>query len=377
MMKMDAMIGGMVGLGLGDAAAWPFGGMSLKEAQASIQQHFEVTKKSTWLHGALTSWTVIQIDSMLYRPRGVDYMDDLALRAHLLMSPQKGAALRGNAPAAKNILKQTWKNLSQGDDARLAGETEVRADLIASMLPWAYALENTPEQVIEAVMASGLLVSRHPRTLGSMAFYVGVARYFLSTENINLNHAFESGKSFFHLGIDYLREHGSGTLSDSLDNAISILDVECAIAQHQNWQQLLPTTGIDIRNCPEKILGLSLAFSEMAPSQVHAALKTIVSYGGACDVIAPLALSLFGLRHGRAHLPLALVRQLRSALLLERRVRALFGKRPPRAEPWVYLELVLSKWLEQGQLEEALNIELLEESSVEEKEIVKEQLTLL
>lgn len=304
-------------------------------------------------------------------------MDDLVLRTHLLVSPQNGAALRGNAPAAKSILKQTWKNLNQGDDARLAGETDVRADLIASMLPWAFAVENTPDQVIEAVIASGLLISRHPRTLGAMAFYVGVARYFLSTENIILSEAFDAGKSFFHLGINYLRENGSGTLSDSLDNATSVLDVECAIAQNQDWQQLLPTTGLDIRNCPEKVLGLALAFSEIAPSQIHAALKTIVNYGAACDVIAPLALSLFGLRHGKAHLPLALVRQLRSALLLERRVRALYGKRPPRAEPWVYLELILSKWLIQGKLEEELNVDLMDEEPIEEKEIVREQLTLL
>ena len=126
------MIGGILGLGLGDAAAWQFGGLSPKEAHAPVQNHFEVNKRSTWLHGALTAWTVIQIDSMLYRPRGLSYSDDLALRNHLLVAPKNGTALRGNAPAAKNILRQTWKNLNQGDDTKLVGETEPKQ---TSLLP--------------------------------------------------------------------------------------------------------------------------------------------------------------------------------------------------------------------------------------------------
>ncbi len=375
MLKIDAMIGGVLGLGLGDAAAWQFGGLSPKNAQGLVNNHFEVTKKQSWLHGALTSWTVIQIDSMLYRPRGLSYIDDLVLRNHLLVAPKNGAALRGSAPAAKNILRQTWKNLTKGDAPMLTGETEPRADLIAAMLPWAFAIENSQHQVIEAVMESGLLISRHPRTLGAMAFYVGAARYFLSTEEIVLEDAFAAGKTLFNLGLDYLRKNRGGTLSDSIDNAVSIMDVESAIAQSQEWTYLLPTTNLDIRCCPEKVLGLAMAFSELAPSQVHAALKNIVEHGGACDVIAPLALSLFGLRHGKSHLPLALVRQLRSALWLERRVRALFGKRPPRAEPWVYLELILSDWLEQGKTDD--EIELPIDETVEIKEVTRKQLSLL
>ena len=377
MLKIDAMIGGILGIGLGDAAAWQFGGLSPKEAHAPVQNHFEVNKRSTWLHGALTAWTVIQIDSMLYRPRGLSYSDDLALRNHLLVAPKNGTALRGNAPAAKNILRQTWKNLNQGDDTKLVGETEPRADLIAAMLPWAFATENAPEQVIEAVMESGMLVSRHPRTLGTMAFYVGAARHFLCAEKIELEEAFATGKHFFDLGLNYLRTHRGGALSDSIDNAVAIMEVETAIAQNQEWAYLLPTTNLDIRSCPEKVLGLSMAFSQLAPNNVHAALKNIVEHGGACDVIAPLALSLFGLRHGKSHLPLALTRQLRSALWLERRVRALFWERPPRAEPWVYLELILSDWLEKGSTNNELEIPSEIDEQIDEKEVTREQLSLL
>ena len=43
MLKIDAMIGGVLGLGLGDAAAWQFGGLSPNEAKDPVKNHFEVT----------------------------------------------------------------------------------------------------------------------------------------------------------------------------------------------------------------------------------------------------------------------------------------------------------------------------------------------
>ena len=375
--KIDAMVGGMLGLGLGDAAAWPLAGAPNTNFQTACQQHFEVTKKPSWLHGALTSWTVMNLDSMLYRPRGRKYIDDLAMRVHLLVAPQNGDALRGNAPAAKNILRQAWKNLCNGDDPRLAGEKEPRADLLASGLPWSFAVDNSESQVLEAVLDSGMLISRNPRTLACGAFYVGTARTILADPKTPLADLFAAGNHFAQLALNQLQNDKVGTLSDTIDNARTILQVEMAIAQSQDWETLLPTGGIDIRLAPEKALGLALAFSQINPNQVLNGLKTIVENGGACDVIAPLAMSLFGLRNGKDHLPFALVKQVRSGVLLERRVRALFGKRPPRAEPWVYLELMLSDWHQKGIAEEELEITREENEAVPEKAISREQLALL
>ena len=375
--KIDAMVGGMLGLALGDAAAWPLTGLPAANLQAACNQHFEVTKKPSWLHGALTSWAVMNLDSMLYRPRGRRYIDDLAMRVHLLVAPQNGETLRGNAPAAKNILRQTWKNLCNGDDARLAGEKEPRADLLAATLPWSFAVDNREDQVLEAVLESGMLVSRNPRTLACMAFFVGVARRLLHDAQADRSELLDSGMAFAEQALDRLKADQVGTLSDTLQNAQTILQVEMAVAQSQSWETLLPTGGIDIRLAPEKALGLAVAFTDNAPAQALASLKSIVENGGAGDVIAPLALALFGLKNGKDHLPFALVKQVRSGLLLERRVRALFGKRPPRAEPWVYLELMLSDWHRKGTAEEELEITREENAAVSEAVVKREQLALI
>ena len=110
MTHMDAMVGGMLGLSLGDAAAWPLAQKKSDELQSAANHHFEVTKKPTWLHSAITSWTVINLDSMLYRPRGLSYTDDFALRAHLLVAPQNGKALRGHARLTSGDLVEIWRS---------------------------------------------------------------------------------------------------------------------------------------------------------------------------------------------------------------------------------------------------------------------------
>ena len=292
--KIDAMVGGMLGLALGDAAAWPLTGLPAANLQAACNQHFEVTKKPSWLHGALTSWAVMNLDSMLYRPRGRRYIDDLAMRVHLLVAPQNGETLRGNAPAAKNILRQTWKNLCNGDDARLAGEKEPRADLLAATLPWSFAVDNREDQVLEAVLESGMLVSRNPRTLACMAFFVGVARRLLHDAQADRSELLDSGMAFAEQALDRLKADQVG--SDTLQNAQTIFRLK--------WQwlkvagNLLPTGGIDIRLAQS--IGLAVAFTDIAPAQALASLKSIVENGGAGDVIAPLALALFGLKTAKS-----------------------------------------------------------------------------
>ena len=78
----------------------------------------------------------------------------------------------------------------------LAGEKEPRADLLAATLPWSFAVDNREDQVLEAVLESGMLVSRNPRTLACMAFFVGVARRLLHDAQADRSELLDSGMAF-------------------------------------------------------------------------------------------------------------------------------------------------------------------------------------
>jgi ADP-ribosylglycohydrolase len=344
--QQNRVAGALCGLAIGDALGRDLGGKPPPEL------HSEQSTKGAeppLVHGAATTWTLAILDALLFRRHDEGLRHDLALRLQVLSAPMQGRALRGAPQRLKNTLLASAARLASGDDPRWAGADDVLADGVFAALPFAFALGDSDEDVLEAMVDAVLLTHRHVRVLSSAGLWLGGLRSWLRNPKQSHESALEDAEAFAQRTLAYLQaEHAGHTKGRRLE-AEGALALSIAQAQMApSALDLLTPPGFDGRDAPERLVLAALRFAPPDALDLASALKQCVDAGGDVDISAPLLAASRGLLVGLEHLPLGLLGRLKTRALLKTRAQALFEARPPRVPPLIDEELRFSLYVHEG-----------------------------
>lgn len=344
--QQNRVAGALCGLAIGDALGREMGGKA-PEQQRSAQASPE--ERRPLVHGAATTWTLAVLDALLFRRHEERLNQDLALRLQVLAAPMQGRALRGSPQRLKNTLLASASRLAAGDDPRWAGADEVLADGVFAALPFAFALGDADDDVLEAMVDAVLLTHRHVRVLSSAGLWLGGLRSWLRTPKQSHDSMLEDARDFARQTLAHVQAKHAGHIKGRLLEAEGALALSVAQAQMAPYAtELLTPPGFDGRDAPERLVLAALRFAPADGGDLASTLTQCVEFGGDADISAPLLAASRGLWCGLEHLPLGLLGRLKTRPLLEARAHALFEARPPRIPPLIDEELRFTLYLHEG-----------------------------
>ena len=197
--------------------------------------------------------------------------------------------MRGAPQRLKNTLLASAERLASGDDPRWAGADDVLADGVFAALPFAFALGDSDEDVLEAMVDAVLLTHRHVRVLSSAGLWLGGLRSWLRNPKQSHESALEDAEAFAQRTLAYLQaEHAGHTKGRRLE-AEGALALSIAQAQMApSALDLLTPPGFDGRDAPERLVLAALRFAPPDALDLASALKQCVDAGGDVDISAPL-----------------------------------------------------------------------------------------
>lgn len=344
--QQNKVAGALCGLAIGDALGRELGSHP-QRAPRSTQP--PLGTGAPLVHGAATTWTLAVLDALLFRRHEEPLGQDLALRLQVLTAPMQGRALRGSPGRLKNTLVASADRLASGDDPRWAGADEVLADGVFAALPFAFALGDSDEDVLAAMVDAVLVTHRHVRVLSSAALWLGGMRSWLRRPKQNHEDVLEDAQRFARETLAYLHAEHAGHIKGRALEAEGALALSLAQAQMAPCAaDLLTPPGFDGRDAPERLVFAALRFASPSENDLSTALSQCLDAQGDADVSAPLLAASRGLLVGLEHMPLGLLGRLKTRALLEARAQALFEARPPRVPPLIDEELRFSLYLQEG-----------------------------
>lgn len=342
----NRIVGALCGLALGDALGRPFAGLAPEEASARGGERPD-EGSARLVHGAVTTWALAVLDGLLYRRLDEPLAADLALRLQVLARPLRGIALRGRPQTLAGTLAQVAGRLEKEDDFRLSGIDDVRADGLPGVLPLAFALGDSDEDVAVALVDVVTLTHRHARVVGAAAFWLGGLRHLLRHGSGARGPLLEAGAAFAAVALEAWARLRRGVLVGRPLEAEGALAMARAQAEGaSSVDELLAPPGFDGRDAPERIAAAALVFAAPESGDLVETVRARAALGGEVDISAPLLVATRGLLLGKDRLPLGWLTRLFALGLIEARSRALFDERPPRLVPLVDDELRVSRWVE-------------------------------
>lgn len=340
--------GALCGLAIGDALAHRVAGLLPPQSKAEVPAAMEPL-----VHGASTTWVLAVLDALLCRRTGESLSDELGLRLLLLGKPLRGQALRGAPRGMATTLRAVADRLDADFDTRLCGCCEVRAEGVLCVLPLAFALGDTDEDLIAAVIEIVSLTHRHARVIGAAAFWLGGLRHRLRAPRADPEELLSAALAFASATLRALRERHAGHLVGHVleaEGALALAVAQARAAQADDDPDgLLSPVGIDARDTPERLVCASLlALSGPRGAMEVRHAEEMAQRGGDADVTLPLLLAARGLVCGHDHLPLGWLSRLVSRSWLESRSAALFRGRASQGSTLVEDEVRLSWRLRQA-----------------------------
>lgn len=341
---IDQLSGALCALAIGDAIAADTAGRAPDAAAALVTAALDGTgtDKPALIHGAATTWAAATLHAMLRRRAERPLTGELRIALETLGAVAGGRALRGSERGMAGLLRHVAHELGRDGDARTAGIRAPRAEPIVAVLPLAFTAGDAEADVVRALVNTLWLLVHHPRTFAAAGLWLGAMRHVFESPNATLDGALDTGERLAEATLAALGARRAGALSAGLPEAGGALSTHLAIAASTGLSPFLAPAGLDDRDTPEQVVLAAIALGFESPKRILDTARARAAQGGSADIILPLGMALFGLRHGEARLPLLWLDRLASRGSLRALAEALLGQRPARLHPLLSDELALT-----------------------------------